>query len=239
LITNPIQTQRALLTWQSPLGADGSRARHAVGELVARNGSVLFRYLTGTTGFDCALEEGFAGYPGLPLRLGGDYSDALDIFLRRLPHVGRTDYNSFLGTFGLSPDAPWTGLSLLAYTGARLASDSFSITETFEGFDRPFEFIFDVAGYRRRQENGAGLVGGETLRLVHEPTNTVDPTAVQVLRAGGELLGYISKLQSERVVGWVRAGVIQAHVFRVNGRPVYPRLFVMARIDPTAIARAA
>lgn len=31
-----------------------------------------------------------------------------------------------------------------SYTGAKLTSDSYSVADTFEGFDRPFQYIFDV-----------------------------------------------------------------------------------------------
>lgn len=239
MIETPIQTRRALLTWQTPLGSDGSRIRRAVGELVAEGDGARFRYLIGTAPFETAIEEGFTGYPGLPLEAGATYSDALSVFLRRLPSAERSDYDDFLRTFGLSPKARWTGLSVLSYTGARLASDSFSFTETFEGFDRPFRFIFDVAGFRRREPDHSGLSVGEQVRFVAEPTNQFDPHAVQIQRCNGTQLGYVSSLQSARVAAWLREGEIDARIFRINGRPVYPRLFVLADVTPRKAVQAA
>jgi len=238
LITNPIQTQRALLTWQTPLGTGGARRRHAVGELVAVDGGARFNYLSETDSFRAARNEGFDGYPGLALD-GSDVSDALAIFLRRLPSPERPDYDQFLKTFGLSTDAGWSGLSLLAYTGARLAGDSFSITETFDGFDRPFRYIFDVAGFRRFIQNATDLQAGDSVSLVHQPENAHDTNAVQVLRESGECLGFINRLQSKRLLEWQQSGSIAASVYRFNGRPTYPRLFLLADVQPGRVAKAA
>lgn len=238
MITNPIQTQRGLLTWQTPLGSGGERQRHAVGELVADNGGAYFRYLADTDSYKAAVNEGFEGYPGLILDAEPSV-DALEIFLRRLPNPDRSDYDQFLQTFGLSPDAHWTGLSLLAYTGARMAGDSFSITETFDGFERPFEYIFDVAGFRRFTDESRGLKLRDRISLVHEPDNAYDNNAVQVVRDSGECLGYINRLQSKCLLHWQRQGSVSAEVFRLNGRPTYPRLFLIASINPGKFAKAA
>lgn len=238
MITDPIQTQRALLTWQSPLGGSGSRNRHAVGELVATGNSARFAYLSNDESFRAAQAEGFDGYPGLPLG-ASHFDDALQILRRRLPQSDRDDFKNFLTTFGLSPSAHFSDLSLLAYTGARLASDSFSISETFHGFDRPFEFIFDVAGFRHYLENIEGVKAGDFVRLVPDPMNKHDGNAVCVVRDGERRLGFINRLQSERVLEWMRAEAIQTEVFRLNGRPQYPRLFVLARIQPSRLATAA
>ncbi len=239
VISSPVQTQRALLTWQTPLGAGGGRDRYAVGELIVNADGTQFQYLKGTASFQTALDEGFLGYPGLPLDAECPHADALEIFLRRLPSSERSDYNRFLETFGLSPSAEWTGLSLLSYTGARLAGDSFGFTETFDGFDQPFRFIFDVAGFRHYRSAADDLEPGDVVRLEHEPANESDSNAVQILREDGEPLGYINRLQCERVLNWVRLGAIEARVFRFNGRPVYPRLFLIADISPRVMSRAA
>ncbi|MBU1286954.1 MAG: HIRAN domain-containing protein [Alphaproteobacteria bacterium] len=114
----------------------------------------------------------------------------------------------------------------------RLASDSFSFAETFDGFDGPFRFIFDVAGYRRREPDHEGLTVGERVNFVAEPTNGFDPHAVQIQRQNGAKLGYVSSLQSARVAGWLRDGAIEVEIFRIDGRPIYPRLFVLADVSP-------
>lgn len=238
MITDPIQTQRALLTWQSPLGGSGSRNRYAVGELVADGTSARFTYLTDNESFRAAQAEGFEGYPGLPL--GASHSDdALQILRRRLPQADRDDFKVFLTTFGLSPTARFHDLTLLAYTGARLVSDSFGVSETFDGFGRPFQFIFDVAGFRHYLNNVEGVKAGDPICLVADPTNKHDSNAVCVVRDGERRLGFINRLQSQRVLEWLRADAIRTEIFRLNGRPQYPRLFILASIHPSRLAAAA
>ncbi len=240
MITHPIQTQRALLTWQSPLDLpELSRERRPVGELVCQGGKARFAYLRDTDAFRKAQDEGFVGYPGLSLDDSARYDDALEILMRRLPPRGRADFDDFMRTFGLSPKAEFSDLSLLAYTGARVASDSFSISETFDGFDRPFDFIFDVAGYRYRLDKAEGLQSGDCVRLVADPHNKHDSDAVCVVRDDGRDVGFINRLQAARVLQWVQQDAIEAKVFRLNGRPQYQRLFILASVHPRVRAAAA
>lgn len=238
MIVDPVQTQRALLTWQSPPGGGGSRLRRAVGVLVAYGSSARFAYLHERDDFRAARQEGFEGYPGLPLGSSG-YNDALKLLRRRLPQADRSDFRNFLETFGLSPGARFNDLSPLAYTGARLASDSFSITETFDGFDRPFNFFFDVAGFRHYLANAVDVGVRDEVSLVADTENSHDRSAVRIVRENGQPLGFINRLQSERVLGWMRSDAITTSVFRLNGRPEYPRLFVFARFQPKHLADAA
>ena len=156
LITDPIQTRRALLTWQRPLEQPGSRDRYAVAELSQCEEGVAFSYLN-EKGLAPALETGFSGYPGLALGDSHEADTALDVLARRLPPRNRPDFHDFLETFGLSPQADFSGLSLLAYTGARVTGDSFGVTETFEGFDRTFRYVFDVSGYRHYRNDALDL----------------------------------------------------------------------------------
>jgi len=235
MIQNPIQTTRALLTWQRPLDAGEPRDRHVVGELRDSGDGIQFQYLSDDALAE-AFELGFEGYPGLPI---GTYqseprADNVEaILMRRLPPIGRADFQRFKETFGLSVNAELTSLSLLAYTGARLTSDSFGVAETFDGFDGPFDYIFDVAGYRRYQQNSAGMVAGDTVRLVHERDNPHDENAVQVLNGNGDCLGYINRAQSAIIADRLLSCEISAHVFRFNGRQDYPKLFVYSSITPS------
>ena len=66
MITDPIQTRRALLIWQRPLGQqdDSPRERYAVAELVMDGDGLGFAYIDD---LDSALEAGFKGYPRLAL----------------------------------------------------------------------------------------------------------------------------------------------------------------------------
>jgi len=71
----------------------------------------------------------------------------------------------------LDPKARFCDLSLLAHTGAGKMGDSFGITETFEGFDRPFRHIFDVVGYRHDRHNVPDLSLGEMVNIRTDPDN--------------------------------------------------------------------
>ncbi len=236
MIRDPIQTRRALLTWQRPLEQekseqDDSRRRFAVAELVECGEGLGFSYKNDRE-FALASEAGFEGYPGLALSGKHESSTATDVLKRRLPPQNRPDFKEFMERFGLSPEARFSILSLLAYTGARLSSGSFGISETFDGFDHAFRYVFDIAGYRHYREDVLDLAENEPVFFRHEPTNPEDADAVEVARQDGARVGYVNRTQTGPVLHWLKHGTIDARVFRLNGRSVYPRLFVMADIEP-------
>ena len=227
-----LPTQRALLVWQTPLRPvekGGRRDRHAVGELVRKkSGKVSFRYFDD---LEAARAQGFKGYPGLRIGRKSNEKVGFDLLRRRLPPAERTDFGETLKKFDLPEDLDRSDhLTLLAYTGARHANDSFSICETFDGFDRPFKFLFDLANIRRdgSHEVCAKLVPGEALIFKREPDNPHDPNAVKVVREANEeeKAGYVNRLQAKAVGQWLEEGEVTASVFKFNGRSVYPRLFV-------------
>lgn len=231
MIREPHITQRALLTWQRPLGVEGNRDRHAVAELVrAENGIVSFRYLD-IEALALAREAGFDGYPGLPENNPDLSATALEVLRRRLPPSDRPDFLNLLNRHGLPENRELDDLSLLAYTGARMTGDSFGVCETFEGFERPFSYVFDVAGYRFYQTQEPPLEHGESLTVMREPDNEFDSDAVKIQRENGSALGHINRLQAPMVGRWLSDGEVTASVFRVNGRAEYPRLFILAKFS--------
>lgn len=240
MISNPIHTKSALLVWQSPLEGSGSRQRLPVALMRANDdGTVVsFRYLFNTPDFETARSEGFQGYTGIPLDRE-DTSDAINTLGRRLPNSERADYAEFLNRFGLSPEDNLPPLSLLAYTGAKLTSDSFSIADTFEGFDRSFQYIFDVAGRRHNFDATPSPQKGDTVSFCPEPENLHDTHAIALCDDDGNRLGYINTCQAAAVNTWLENGSIRGEVFRVNGRASYPRLFVIADIEPLLARKVA
>lgn len=237
MIVDPIPTRRALLVWQRPLDETGRRDRCAVAELVQQADGVNFRYL-GREQLDVAAEAGFSGYPGLPIASGDLSRIASDVLMRRLPPRDRADFSELLVRFGLPADHTYTDLSLLAYTGARLTSDSFSVCETFDGFEGAFSYVFDVAGNRHYFDYNE-LQLGEAIYFEHEPMNPVDPNAIRLARESGETVGYVNRIQAQTVRSWLVNGSVDATVFRVNGRLQYPRLFVQTNIETNTRAAAA
>ena len=232
MITQPIQTQRALLAWQRPLAERGARRRYAVAELLQQGRDVSFAYRQDSEDLGAALDAGFRGYPGLPLHFCGGGRTAFDVLRRRLPPSTREDFPEFLEGFGLSPEMGLSDLSQLAYTGAYLTGDSFGIVETFDGFSAPFRYVFDVAGYRWYRHDAPDLAVGEPISFRPNPTNPHDPCAVEVLCRTDIRIGHINRLQTGPVRAWLTDGTITAQVFRQNGRAAYPRLFVMAEVIP-------
>ena len=236
-----IQTQRAYLSWQIPLGTNGERTRYAVGELETQaDGNIAFRYLHGTEDFNNAKSVGFNGYLGLPLSADA-YPDALSILRRRLPPASRLDFSDFLESFGLPRGGNYTDLSILAYTGARLTSDSFGISETFDGFDRPFSYIFDIAGFRHYQNKLNLNKNNEGAQIIfeHDVNNTHDSNAVRLITKNKAPVGYINRLYSKKIAHWLNSVSIEGKIYKVNGRTAYPRLYVQAKIDPRANAERA
>ncbi len=144
MIEHPIHTQRALLAWQRPLGSGGRLNPHAVAELVQAAGRFSFRYLDDEE-LEPARLAGFTFHPGLPFGSSELDRIAEEVLVRRLPPRHRLDFDELLRRFGLPPDQEYPALTLLAYTGARLTGDSFSVCETFDGFEPPFSYVFDVA----------------------------------------------------------------------------------------------
>lgn len=237
MIQNPTPSRRALLVWQRPLDASGRRDRCAVAELVQGSEGVNFRYLDQAQ-IDLAREAGFHEYPGLPVGSPDLDRIASDVLMRRLPPRDRADFPDLLARFGLPSDQEYSDLTLLAYTGARLTSDSFSICETFDGFEGRFSYVFDVAGNRRYVDYNA-LEQSEAIFFEREPTNEHDPNAIRLAREDGSTVGYVNRLQAETVGQWIDNGSIVGSVFRVNGRVQYPRLFVQADVETSARAEAA
>lgn len=233
MIENPIQTERALLTWQRPLSAGGRRDRFAVGEFRQSPDGVIFEYLPEEM-LQTARSQGYRSYPGLLPSAERTSSEALSVMMRRLPPRDRSDFPDFMRAFGLSPQADFSDLSLLAYTGARVKSDSdsFGITETFDGFDQPFDYVFDIAGVRHYLATLNATAEEDDVTFRHEANNDFDPRAIEVLNSRGLRLGYLNKLQAPKMLEWLATGSVVARVFRKNGRPDYPRLFVKAQITP-------
>ena len=232
-----LPTQRALLVWQTPLRpaeARGGRDHHAVSELVRKkSGKVSFRYFDD---LDAARAQGFRGYPGLRLGRKANERIGFEQLRRRLPPEQRRDYGKIFQEFGLPADVDRNDhLTLLAYTGAP-EDDSFSICETFDGFDRPFRFLFNLANVKRdgTYDVCAKLKPGEALTFKREPDNPHDPNAVKVVREANEKdkAGYVNHLQAEVVGRWLDEGEITASAFKFTERSVYPRLFVNVNVSP-------
>ncbi len=232
MIENPIQTQRALLTWRRPFNYGGQRDRYAVAELVQEQNRVRFSWRADAV--EAARANGFNGYPGLTGSLGENSYDAIGVLLRRLPPRDRHDFSDYLQKFGVTSGANLSDLSLLAYTGARVVSESdgFGVAETFDGFDRPFRYIFDIAGFVYHLDNSVSLRSDDAVYFEPEDTNSNDPQAVRLVGPKGLCLGYVNRTQTQKMRSWLAVGTVKARVFQAVKSVPYARLFVEADIVP-------
>ena len=223
---------RLLLVWQAPDGRD--RSLLAVGELRDQNGVISFRYLPNTDDFCKAVELGFVCYPAFR-KHEGEYTDGvMDSFLRRLPPRSRGDFIKFLEQWCLPATADLSDFALLAYSGAKLPSDGFSLVWPLDEVTAPGEVLLEVAGFRYQGVGLNELTEGMPVKFVCEPDNDKDSKALRI-EVGGQA-NWIREACTARcrgeVVGAIRCrcmlGALQRY-FRATGR------IRLLSCDPSAV----
>ena len=246
-IENLVEPKRLILAWQAP-DAEQNRSRWAAGEL-ARDGTTLtFRYyagdefarMNGKRSPDEMRAAGFLGYPaftwkaGLPITFE---TGVLEAFLRRVPTQSRSDFPQYLEGFRLRPRRDLPPMALLGATGAALPGDGFTLVDPLDPKAGVQDVMLEVAGYRHYAAQTA-LRLGDALELAPAPGEGKDPHAVQV-RSGREVAGYVNRLQSEAVTGWLATRNVQAWVAKVNGPVGQPRAHMLVAARQEALAPAA
>ena len=246
-IENLVEPGRLILAWQAP-DTETNRTRWAVGELARCGAAVTFRYfadaefarMNGGRSPEEMRAAGFLGYPAFTWRAGHPAAfdtNALEAFLRRVPTQKRSDFPQYLEGFRLRPRHNLPPMALLGATGAALPGDGFTLVDPLDPQARVQDVLLEVAGYRHYAGQTA-LRTGDALELVPAPGTGNDPHAVQV-RSGGELVGYVNRLQSEAVTGWLARGDVQAWVAKVNGRAGQPRAHMLLTVRQAALVPAA
>jgi hypothetical protein len=229
LISHINQPNRLLLAWQPPEGK--SRSRYVVGELHQDEKGYVFRYLTDTTDFKNAQEEGFICHPAFR-KLNLEYRDSvLDTFLRRIPPKTRSDFNQYLQQWRLASDIKINDFALLGHTGAKLPNDGFSLVNPFEDVDLPFEFFIEVAGFRHQGVSLDDVAEGMSVQFIPEPENQFDTDAVRI-EAAGKKIGYVNKVQSAAFRRWLKNYSILACIERINGIQERPLIYIFGSVNP-------
>jgi HIRAN domain len=227
-ITHISEPSRLLLAWQGP-DPHGDRTRFAVGELLLSGSDVTLRYLSGPE-VEKAKKLGFQGYPAFKLDQQEHRQGVLAAFLRRLPPRARPDFDAYKAQFRLKSDLGLSDFALLAYTGARLPSDGFSVVDTLEDVRAPSELVLEIVGHRHWVAKlKSPLRVGEALDLLPEPENPVDKNAV-VVKARGDLVGYVNRLQTATFHKLLREGSVEATLDRLNGSSDRPHAFMFVRV---------
>lgn len=101
-IEHLIEPERLLLSWQALESRD--RSRFVVGELVRKEGKIVFNYFKDTEDFQQACLHGFAGHPAFRIRDGviSYENQVLEAFTRRIPPRNRSDFYRYLELRGLT-----------------------------------------------------------------------------------------------------------------------------------------
>lgn len=151
----------------------------------------------------------------------------LEAFVPRLPPRNREDFGDFLALHRLPSPFRYSDMALLAYTGAKLPSDGFSIVPVFPKNCNPCEYLTEVAGIRHvLREDIAKLVAvGDKVTFELEKDNPVDRDAILVI-CRGRRIGYINRAIRETFCFWLEHCSITASVERINGKPEPPLLYV-------------
>jgi hypothetical protein len=185
-----------------------------------------------------AKKLGFAGYPAFKLEQQEHRQGVLAAFLRRLPPRARPDFDAYKAQFRLKPDVALSDFALLAYTGARLPSDGFSVVDTLDDIRAPSELVLEIVGHRHYVGDlKTPLNVGEALNLIPQPTNKWDKNAILV-KAHGETVGYVNRLQTGAFHKWLREGSVEAMLDRLNGSSDRPRAFMFVRVRSSNHAAA-
>lgn len=231
------EPSRLLLAWQSP-DLNGDRTRFAVGELVREDKDCVLRYFESSE-VDQAKRLGYRGYPAFRINKREHSGGILPTFLRRLPPRRRADFPDYMAQFRLAKDASISDFALLAYTGAKLPSDGFSIVDPLEDFSPPCEVLTEIAGYRHYAPKLSQQPRiGTDLALMPEPDNAYDPKAIAI-KCDGETIGYVNRLQTGPFHKWLPRGFVHATVERLNGAADRPRAFMFVGFADTRNRAAA
>ena len=233
-IEHILEPKRLLLVWQGPEGSS-RRTRHAVAELLRQSDEqVRFRYLVDTADFKNACAEGFINYPAFR-KVDQTYElGVVDTFIRRLPPRTRGDYTQYLEQFRLRPATSISDFALLAYTGAKLPSDGFSIVNPLEDVEQACDLLIEVAGFRHVAKVPLEtLRPGEEVQFTPETGNLHDPHAVAVL-AHGQKIGYVPRQQASAFRALYNSGSLSAQIERLNGSTERPLVYLFAALRPVA-----
>jgi len=223
--------KRLLLAWQAP--NDPERTVFVVGEVRERCGVISFRYCFDTEDFRKTVQRGFVCYPAFSKR-EGDYTDGvMDSFMNRLPPRSRRDFPNFLAQWRLPANVSLSDFALLAYTGAKLPSDGFSLVWPLDEVAAPGEVLLEVAGFRYQSIGLDELSVGLPVRFVPEPENPKDKNALRI-EADGRHIGYVKRLQCEAVASWLARYEVHATLERFNGTAERPLVYVFCQLRQRA-----
>lgn len=235
-ITHLLEPSRLLLLWQAIDRARNrpSGDRFVVGEVCDDAGNFYLHYYDNDDTRRATQEFGFQGMTAFPYAPKKTYNGTVkEALSKRVASPERPDYADYLRSYRLPTDRKLSLLQLLAYTGGVLAGDGFSFSYTFDEAKPPFDFSFEIAGFRHNEGMAiqpiASLIG-QPVALEEEPENPHDAKAVRVM-LGDKKLGFLPKGMAEAVKKAIlNHYVLWASVLRVNGTKDAPAVHVMVQV---------
>jgi hypothetical protein len=229
-IEHLIEPQRLFLAWQRAMDGKERRTRRIIGEIARGANGVEFRYLTERDDFKKAQGEGFQGYPAFRIGHVQTYAaGVLDAFTRRLPPRKREDFSEYLAQYRLPENFAGSDMALLAYTGAKLPGDGFEIVPDLADALPPLELIMEVAGFRHQEVSAQAIGVGDRVRLVPEPDNEQDPSAIAIHHGTG-VIGYVPRPYCPAVARWLGSCAVEATIDRLNGKPERPLVYLFVKV---------
>lgn len=222
---------RLLVAWQHP----ESRLISPVGMLDIETEDYRFRYLCRalrTPDF-----RPFLGFRDFDCTYLSD--ELFPLFQQRVMNPRRPDYERYIRSLDLPPAVtPW---EQLARSGGKRAGDTIQLfPEPVVREDDSSGCFFLVHGVRHIeggrnpsvQHQIEGLSKGDSLQLVPEPDNVVNPRALLTATDGGDLLGWVPDLLLDYVHTLREsARPLELHVEHTNGSDVPYHFRLIARVE--------
>lgn len=227
-----IEPRRLWLTWQ-PLDEHAPvRTRRIVGEVCKEEtGQVVFRYLKDSADFKAASDAGFKGFPAFKLSEPEVRQGVIESLMRRLPPRKREDFAGYLARHALPSPFGYSDFALLAYTGARLPSDGFALVPEFPPDAIPCDYVTEVAGLRHVFDGDTQKIRlGDSVSFKVDKHNWVDADAVAVIYHGRQV-GYVNRAIRHTVKAWLGSHKVDATVWRLNGNPERPLLYLKISVS--------
>lgn len=221
-----------LVVWQDEV----SRSYYHIGTLSYSNGMYRFLYtsMDGKKELGEALKNGYMIHPAFPDTIKPYYSKKLfSAFDRRIPSPDRKDFHEILKDIGLNETA--SKMAILRATRGRLASDTYSFEQPLNLDDyNHLRSNFFIHGMRHQElpdDWSTWIKDQDSLELVQEPENEVDPFAVAVHSKNGKRIGYIPTFYSNDIFSLIENGLSPTiQVVYVNEKS-HPHWWIQVAFD--------
>jgi hypothetical protein len=234
LISKLFEPKRLQVIWQASDKSNNNPvgSRFVVGEIYKHGDQFKLKYFDKNK-IKEALKLGFEGLTAYPYDSEKEYNGSLiDTLSTRLPPNSRADFKEYLGSFRISAEAQGiTPLSLLAYTAGKVAGDGFSFAHTFEDVNPPFEFTFEIAGFRYSDGMKIDLESllDQAVLLKDEPKNLFDSNAVSIY-FGETNIGYVPKNLSSMLKNFRMKYNLSISVTKINGTKERPNVLLFVEV---------